>query len=402
MDCILTLNVGSSSLKFALFDIEAGGGLRLASRGQVEGIGTHPHLKAFIADDGSKVDSKGDLEERNSHDAAIQCVLRFLDLHLDDRHVSAVGHRIVHGGGRYDEPEDISDDLVASLQEFVPLAPLHQPNNLAGIAAARLHFPDAHQVACFDTAFHHHHDWVATAFALPRRLYDEGIRRYGFHGLSYEYILSEIRRTEPYIANGRLIVAHLGNGASMCAVKNGRSIDSTMGFSALDGLPMGTRCGSIDPGVLLHLMSARSMTAAEISDLLYLRSGLKGLSDLSSDVRELEESDCPEAAQALEYFAYRARREIGSLAAALSGLDAIIFCGGIGEHAAGVRARICDGLGWLGVELDEARNAAGAPTISSPTSRILVRVVETDEEAVVARHVQRRLKTRRAESALLL
>lgn len=383
---ILTLNVGSSSLKFSVFDVETTGTLTVAARGEVEGIGTHPHLKAMLSDEKAHEIADSDLAGASSHEMAIHRVLRFLERHLGDRRIAAVGHRVVHGGARFFAPVIANDHIIEQLERLIPLAPLHQPHNLAGIAAARQLFPQALQVACFDTAFHHHHDWVATTFALPRHFYDSGVRRYGFHGLSYEYVLSEVTRSRPELAKGRIVVAHLGNGSSMCAIKDGRSVDSTMGFSALDGLPMGTRCGQLDPGVLLHLMTDTGMGAGEIADLLYRKSGLKGLSGISSDVRDLLAAGSPEAQQALEYFAYRAKRELGGLATTLSGLDALIFCGGIGENAAPVRAEICAGLQWLGIDLDEAKNKANAPAISSLSSRIPVLVIKTDEEAMIAHH----------------
>lgn len=387
---VLTLNVGSSSLKFSVFDVDTTGTLTIAARGEVDGIGTHPHLKAVLSDEKTHEVANSDLDDASSHDVAIHRVLRFLELHLGDRRIGAVGHRVVHGGTRFTAPVIATDHIIEQLERLIPLAPLHQPHNLTGITAARQLFPDALQVACFDTAFHHRHEWVATTFALPRNFYDSGVRRYGFHGLSYEYVLSEVTRSEPELAKARIVIAHLGNGSSMCAIKDGRSIDSTMGFSALDGLPMGTRCGQLDPGVLLHLMTDAGLGAAEIAELLYHKSGLKGLSGISSDVRDLLVAGSLEAHQSLEYFAYRARRELGGLAATLSGLDALIFCGGIGENAAPVRTQICSGLEWLGIDLDEKKNNANAPKISSPASRIPVMIIKTDEEAMLAHHAHSR------------
>jgi acetate kinase len=292
----------------------------------------------------------------------------------------------VHGGIRYSEPMIVTDAILAELATFNPLAPLHQPHNLAGIVAAQEAWPHVKQVACLDTAFHRTQPFVNDMYALPHHFYDEGVRRYGFHGLSYEYVSQRLREISPAHSAGRVVVAHLGNGASMCAMRNGASMASTMGFSPLDGLAMGTRCGQIDPGVLLYLMQEKKMDAQAISDLLYKESGLKGVSCVSADMRELEASDKPEAAQAIEYFIHRIRREFGSLVAELEGLDAMVFCGGIGENARGVRARVLENLGWIGIELDDAANQANAPVISTPNSRVKVFVIPTDEEAMIVRH----------------
>jgi acetate kinase len=285
----------------------------------------------------------------------------------------------------------LDEEVTGELERFSPFAPLHQPHNLAGVRAARDAFPEALQVACFDTAFHRNHPWVNDTFALPREYYEKGIRRYGFHGLSYEFIAGELARSAPHLHSGRVVVAHLGNGASMCALMGGRSVGSTMGLSALDGLPMGTRCGQIDPGVLLYLMDEEGMGADEISDLLYRRSGLLGLSGLSNDMRRLEAADAPEAAQAIDYFVFRIRRELGALSAVLGGLDALVFTGGIGENSALVRERVCTGQDWLGIELDRARNADGARVISADLSRARVLVIPTNEELVIARASARML-----------
>jgi acetate kinase len=283
-------------------------------------------------------------------------------------------------------PVIVTDEVLEKLRTLVPLAPLHQPHNIAGILAAREAWPHVQQVACFDTAFHRAHPFVNDVFALPRRYYDEGVRRYGFHGLSYEYITGRLREIAPHHAAGRVVVAHLGNGASMCAIRDGQSVASSMGLTALDGLPMGTRCGQLDPGVVLYLMQEKHMGADAITDLLYRESGLKGLSGVSHDMRELEASDKPEAAQAIEYFVFRIRRELGGLAAVLKGIDAIVFCGGIGEHAWRVRERVLEGMEWIGVELDRLANRDSAQVISSDRSRVRVFVIPTDEEAMIARH----------------
>jgi acetate kinase len=301
----------------------------------------------------------------------------------------AVGHRVVHGGVDFTGPVLIDDDTLVALRRLVPLAPLHQPHNIAGIVAARTAFPSALQVACFDTAFHRSQPFVNDTFALPRELYREGVRRYGFHGLSYEHVMRALERLAPHHAHGRLVVAHLGNGASMCAVSGGRSVASTMGFTALDGLPMGTRCGQLDPGVLLYLMGEKGLSASDIEDLLYRRSGLLGLSGISHDMRRLLASTEPAAREAIDYFVFRVRRELGAMIAVLSGLDAVVFCGGIGEHAVEIRERILRGFEWIGIELDESRNRAGETVISSERSRVRAMVVPTDEEATIARHAAR-------------
>ena len=308
-----------------------------------------------------------------------------LDHIVPDSSVTAVGHRVVHGGPDFAAPAVVDGAVVAALDALVPFAPLHQPHNLAGIRAAMAEFPHAVQVACFDTAFHRTQPFVNDTFALPRRFYDKGIRRYGFHGLSYDYIAGELAARAPQLHAGRVVVAHLGNGASMCAMQGGRSIASTMGFTALDGLPMGTRSGQLDPGVVLYLLEQEGMGASAISDLLYKESGLLGLSGLSNDMRTLEASDRPEAGQAIAYFVARIRRELGGLAAALGGLDALIFTAGIGENARGIRERVCDGMDWLGIALDPARNACNAPVISGDASRVQVMVIPTNEERVIAR-----------------
>jgi acetate kinase len=297
----------------------------------------------------------------------------------------------VHGGIDFSESVVLDEAKLAMLARLNPLAPLHQPHNLSGVRAAHLAFPDALQVACFDTAFHRAHPFVNDTYALPRELYDQGIRRYGFHGLSYEYVTARLGEVAPMHAAGRVVVTHLGNGASMCAILGGQSVGSSMGFTALDGLPMGTRCGQLDPGVVLYLLEEKGMTAPEVEDLLYRRSGLKGLSGLSQDMRELEAAGTPQALQAIEYFVVRTRRELGSMAAILSGLDALVFCGGIGENAWRIRERICQGFEWLGIELDEARNQAGGTIVSSERSRVRVLVIPTNEEMMIARHTARLL-----------
>ncbi|MDM7255946.1 MAG: acetate/propionate family kinase, partial [Paracoccus sp. (in: a-proteobacteria)] len=303
-----------------------------------------------------------------------------------DVRARAIGHRVVHGGPEFAQPVLIDAGVIARLEALSPFAPLHQPHNIAGIRAAIAAFPDAPQIACFDTAFHRTHPWVNDTFALPRRYYERGVRRYGFHGLSYEFIASELERIAPSVAAGRVVVAHLGNGASMCAVQNGRSVASTMGFSALDGLPMGTRCGQLDPGVVLYLMAQEKLSPDEIAHILYNESGLLGLSGgLSNDMRTLESSQDPAARQALEYFVFRIQRELGAMAAAMGGIDALVFCGGIGENSRLIRARVCERTEWMGLEIDHARNAENALIISSEVSRAKIMVIETNEGVMIAR-----------------
>ena len=393
MQHILTLNSGSSSIKFALFEREADIALRL--EGQIEGLGTAtPHLKAEQGAE-TVTDEQVDAAKAADHEAALDVILTLLGKVIGKTAIEAIGHRVVHGGIEFSESIALDAANIQKLAQLIPLAPLHQPHNLAGVYAAHKAFPDALQVACFDTAFHRSHPWVNDVYALPRELYDEGIRRYGFHGLSYEYIVERMREIAPLYEQGRVVVMHLGNGASMCAIRDGQSVGSTMGFTALDGLPMGTRCGQLDPGVVLYLLQEKRMTAEQITDLLYKQSGLKGLSGLSQDMRELEAAGTPEAAQAIDYFVFRIRRELGSMAAILSGLDAVVFCGGIGEHAWRIRERVCQGFEWLGIELDDTRNQSGKTVISSDRSRARVFVINTNEEMMIARHTARLLAASR-------
>lgn len=375
MSAILTLNAGSSSLKFSLWP----DGDHRGPSGQVESLGAEARL--ILEKDGTE--SRRDIGPAD-HAAALAAILAALD--LDGAQVAGVGHRIVHGGAERTRPAILTGNVIEELSGLAPFAPLHQPHNLACVRAARTVFPDALQVGAFDTAFHRGHPWVNDTFALPRRFYEEGVRRYGFHGLSYDYITSVLRRDDPELARGRVIVCHLGNGASMCALRDGQSVGSTMGFSALDGLCMGTRCGQIDPGVLLYLMDQKAMQPKEITDLLYRESGLKGLSGLSSDMRTLQASDSAEAAEAIDYFVFRLVREIGAMAAVLGGLDGLVFCGGIGENSATIRARAVESLGFLGLEIDAEANAARAREIGRGPVRILR--IETDEEVVIARAVR--------------
>jgi acetate kinase len=383
MEAILVLNAGSSSLKFQL--LAATPGLDRQVRGQIDGIGVRPRLHASGAHGVILVDRTWAAAELPNLPAATEALRTWLS-GLGGVELRAVGHRVVHGGPDFDRPVRIDADVLARLTALEPLAPLHQPHNLAAIRVVAAIDPDLPQVACFDTAFHRGHPEHTDCYALPRAFYDEGIRRYGFHGLSYEYIASRLPELAPEIAGGRVIVAHLGSGASMCALADGRSIESTMGFTALDGLPMGTRPGQLDPGVVLHLIEQRGMAPAEVTELLYKASGLKGLSGVSNDMRDLLASDVPGAAFAIEHFVHRAALQAGSLAAALGGLDAFVFTAGIGERSAPIRARIAERLAWLGAELDAEANETGALRISTIESRLALLVVPTDEELMIARH----------------
>jgi acetate kinase len=385
MDTILVVNAGSSSVKFQVFRAERGNDLTRLIKGQVDGIGTRPRLRATAADGTLLVDETFSPEKVADVPAALASAGAWLR-NMQNLDPVAVGHRVVHGGPHYDRPTLVDAAVLAQLERYVSLAPLHQPNNLAPIRSLMARAPELPQVACFDTAFHRGHDPLADHYAIPQRLHAEGVRRYGFHGLSYEFVASRLPQVAPRIAAGRVIVAHLGSGASMCALLGGRSIESTMGFTALDGLPMGTRPGQIDPGVILYLVEEKKMTAAQVQDLLYRDCGLKGLSGISNDVRELQASPDPRAQFALEYFAYRVGLCAGQLAAALGGLDAFVFTAGIGENSPSVRARIVDRLAWLGAALDPKANAAGGTSISGPGSRVDLYIVPTDEEFMIARH----------------
>ena len=384
---LLILNAGSSSLKFALYET-SGAALASRLRGQIAGIGRTPSFSLSVS--GAPADTKRppDLSAVRTHDAAIRALLEWLDANEHAGALAGVGHRVVHGGGRFTVPVVIDAPTIGALATFEPLAPHHQPHNVAAIRALAAHRPDLPQVACFDTGFHATMPPVATRLGLPRTLEATGMRRYGFHGLSYEYVVTRLREDGKLPA--RLIVAHLGNGCSLCAIQNGRSIATTMGFSTLDGVAMATRSGAIDPGVLLHLMR-EGKGAPEIEDLLYNRSGLLGLSGASADMKTLLASDDDASREAVEFFCYRIRREIGSLAVTLGGLDALAFTGGIGENAAPVRARIAEGLDWLGLELDPDANAAGAADIATRNSRVRAYAVPTDEEQIIARHTARLL-----------
>ncbi len=389
-DALLVLNAGSSSLKFSLFRLASGAEPDLLLEGQVEGLPEKPRLEAKDATGAPLVDRGLDARAADLR-GAMSVIAAFLREQVGATRLVAAGHRVVHGGLRYAQPVRIDAGVLDELERLVPLAPLHQPHNLRAIRALAEEHPDLPQVACFDTAFHRSQPALSQAFALPRALSEAGLRRYGFHGLSYEYVAATLPRVAPDVASGRVVVAHLGNGASLCALRGGRSVATTMGFTALDGLVMGTRCGAIDPGVLLYLMDQRGMNARALEDLLYHRSGLLGVSGLSSDMRSLLASDDPRAAEAIDLFVYRIGRELGSMAAALGGLDALVFTGGIGEHAAPVRARVCRDAGWLGIVLDEAANQAGAARISAPGAAASAWVVPTDENRMIALHTVRLL-----------
>jgi acetate kinase len=388
---IAVLNAGSSSLKFSLFR-DHDGELEPLVRGQLEGLFTAPRFVVFDRTGVPAAETTWPEGTHLGHDGAIDHLLRWADAErekLSGVGLAAVGHRVGHGGLRYLEPVRIDEAVLAELEKLVPLVPLHQPHNLAAIRALRERRPDVPQVACFDTAFHRTQPEMAQAIALPRAYTEKGIRRYGFHGISYEYIASELPRFDRRAAAGRVVVAHLGNGSSMCAIKASQSVATTMGFSSLDGLPMGTRCGSLDPGVILLLLDHLHMDARAIEGLLYKESGLLGVSGISSDMRTLLSSADPRSAEAVDLYVYRIGRELGSLAAALGGLDALVFTAGIGEHAAVIRARVCRDAAWLGLELDEVANEAGGPRISRTNSRVAAWVIPTNEELMIARHTQR-------------
>ncbi len=408
-ESILVINAGSSSIKFTLFDVNEGelalhydgriqpdeisfdlflepdADLGKEYGGQVEGIGTAPKFKAKDSDNALvHEETWGADEGGGGHKVALERLMGWLEANLSDTTLLAVGHRVVHGGPEYATPIVVTDEILKELEAYTVLAPLHQPNCLAGIREMMAMRPDLPQVACFDTAFHRNHPLVADQFAVPFEFYEEGVRRYGFHGLSYAYIARTLPTIAPEVANRRVVVAHLGSGASMCAIKGGQSMDSTMGFTALDGLPMGTRCGNLDPGVLLYLLQEKGMDAKQIEDLLYRKAGLLGLSGVSNDMRDLEASDNPRAAQAIDYFVYHINRQLGALAASIGGLDALVFTAGIGENSAMIRSRVCKAAEWMGIELDEAANEQRGPLISTAASKVAVYVIPTDEEKMIA------------------
>jgi len=381
-DYALVLNAGSSSLKFSVFERPVGERWHLESRGQVEGIGTSPRLivKNEIGDSLANKDVVA-----KDGDEAIAALAEWLRSMYGGSRVLGVGHRVVHGGARFSGPTILNREVMQELYQFVPLAPLHQPYNLAAIEAVFERLPDVPQVACFDTSFHRGQPEVAELIPLPRELREQGVQRYGFHGISYEFIASVLPLYAPGISNGRVIVAHLGSGASMCAMKDRKSVDSTLGFTALDGLCMGTRPGALDPGVVLHLFQGLNLSAKEVETLLYKKSGLIGISEISSDMRDLLGREEPAARLAIDYFVYRAAKEIGALAAVLGGIDALVFTAGIGENSPEIRQRICEASAWLGIEIDADANNENRTTISTASSKASVWVIPTNEELMIAK-----------------
>jgi len=381
---LLILNAGSSSLKFAVYRADAASTLQAVYRGVIEAIGKNGRFQVFHAPDASGLIDQA--ASAANHEQALKQILDWLETRHPGLVLRAAGHRVVHGGADYIHPVRIDATVMADLEKLVPLSPLHQPHSLAGIRALARLRPDLPQVACFDTAFHHTLPPRARRFALPREFGERGIRRYGFHGLSYEHIASVLPDTLGAAAEGRVVVAHLGNGASLCAMRQGRSVETSMSFTPLDGIPMASRCGALDPGVLLYLLREEKMSPAQLDELLHHRSGLLGVSGISGDVRTLLESDHPHAAEAIDLLAYRTAQAIAAHAVALEGIDALVFTAGIGEHAAPVRAAICRHLAWLGLTLDEDANARHGPRISQADSRISAWVIPTNEEKVIARH----------------
>jgi acetate kinase len=383
---ILVINAGSSSVKFSVFETSDDRSPSPRVRGQVEGIGNSPRLEVADAQGGKLADQP---VAGVGHDGAIAAIHDWFAAHIgSEAGFDGVGHRVVHGGLKYSQPALIDSRVLADLEQLVPLAPLHQPHQIAAIRSVSAVAPKLRQVACFDTAFHCGQSPLVQEYALPRELTARGIRRYGFHGLSYEYIVSALPQLAPDCARGRLVVAHLGNGASMCAIDRGRSVTSTMGLTPVDGLPMGTRSGVLDPGLILYLMQHEGMSAHAIEHLIYERSGLLGVSGVSGDMRTLLASHLPAAKEAIELFVYRIGRELGSLVAALGGLDALVFTGGIGEHAWQIRSRVCEGARWMGITLDQAANLKGGPCISRAGSVPSAWVIPTDENLMVARHTR--------------
>lgn len=388
-DAILTINAGSSSIKFALFELKDD--FECTIEGEVEGIGTSPHL--LIRNNGQVAFEKKWPDEKTlGYEPLLSESLDWISDHLGTDKLIAAGHRIVHGGRKFFAPVLITAEVVKDLEGLIDLAPLHEPHNIAPMKALFKLRPELPQIGCFDTAFHHTMPDVAARIAIPRKYHDQGVRRYGFHGLSYEYITSCLPQMAPNLAKGRVVVAHLGNGASMCAIKEGISVDSTMGFTALDGLMMGTRTGAIDAGVVLYMMQSRGMDANALTSLLYKESGLLGVSGISSDVRTLLENGSREAKEALDLFTFKAAHQAAGLVTSLGGVDGLIFTAGIGEHAAPIRAAICERLSWMGIKLSPEANEKNAPIISASDSKIEVRVIPTNEELVIARHAAKLVK----------
>jgi acetate kinase len=383
-DYALVLNAGSSSLKFCVFHRPPGERWLQGARGQVEGIGTSPRLSVKDAD-GQKLADESVADSVRDGNDAINVLAAWLRARYGPARILGIGHRVVHGGPRFTSPTVVNREILNELSKLVPLAPLHQPHNLACIEAVFDRLPDVPQVACFDTSFHRGHPHVATLVPLPRDLWGSGIERYGFHGISYEYIASILPDVAPEIAHGRVIVAHLGSGASLCALRDCKSIETTMGFTAVEGLCMGTRPGALDPGVVLYLFQNLGLSVKQVEDMLYKKSGLLGISGISNDMRVLLARKEPEARLAIDYFVYRAAKEIGALTAVLGGLDALVFTAGIGENSAEIRRRISEASAWLGIELDDGANAVGDRRISKAQSRVSVWVIPTNEELMIAR-----------------
>ena len=384
-DYALVLNAGSSSLKFSVYQRQDDQDWRLSSRGQIEGIGRSPRITAKDAEAQVVIDRQvaGEVQDGNT---ALECLAAWLRTKYGPAQLLGVGHRVVHGGKRYAGPVLITPGVLAELRDLVPLAPLHQPHNLAAIEAVSERLPDVPQVACFDTSFHCSQPAVARLIPLPLEICSGGVQRYGFHGLSYEYIASALPSIAPEIAHGRVIVAHLGSGASVCALRDGKSVDTSLGFTALDGLCMNTRPGAVDPGAILYLFQGLGLTPGEVETILYKRSGLLGISGISSDMRDLLKSAEPRARLAVDYFVYQAAKEIGAMAAVLGGVDGLVFTAGIGENSAEIRKRIVHASAWLGIELDEIANADAGPRISARSSKVSAWMIPTNEELMIARH----------------
>ena len=384
-DYTLVLNAGSSSLKFCVYQRAAGSAWRLESRGQVEGIGTNPKFSAKD-EQGTSIASDALGEKVSDARSALDALATWLRGRYSGSKVLGVGHRVVHGGARFTTSTVVNSDVIAQLRQLVPLAPLHQPHNVAAIEAVAEQLPGVSQVACFDTSFHRGQPAVAELVPFPVEIRRAGVQRYGFHGLSYEYIASQLPKVAPALANGRVVVAHLGSGASLCALKDLKSVDTTMGFTALDGLCMGTRPGSVDPGAILYLFQNLGLSAKEVETLLYKKCGLLGISGVSNDMRDLIDSKEAEAKLAIDYFVYRATKEIGALSAAMGGIDALVFTAGIGEKSAEIRRRICESSSWLGIALNEEANERHESCITHPKAAVSAWVIPTNEELMIARH----------------
>jgi acetate kinase len=391
---IIVAHAGSSSIKFSSYAAIDEQEPALLLKGQIEGIGTMPYLVVKDANCGIIVEKTWPRGDKSDHEALLGYIIDWMRTHVGGEKPFAIGHRVLHGGTAFAEATLLDEAVLHRLQSLCPLAPLHQPHNLAAIRAIAVVAPWLPQVACFDTAFHHDQPTVAQRFALPRELHNAGVRRYGFHGLSYDYIASALRERDADLARGRVVIAHLGSGASLCAMRDGKSIDTTMGFTAFDGLPMGTRCGALDPGVVLYLHRERGMSIDSIEKLLYHQSGLLGVSEISNDMRELLVSRDSRAEEAVELFVYRIVRELGALAAALGGLDGLVFTAGIGEHAPEIRRRVCEKCAWLGLVLDPTANAKGAERISAEASHISIWAIPTDEERTIVRQTIKVLQMR--------